>query len=62
MGAPCGFGWLFFFFFFCGLALVVSVYTSGILKGVLRVLIKSSYLSKKKKKKQLLYLFNLVAF
>jgi hypothetical protein len=43
---PCGFVWV---FSFCGLALVVSVYTFGVLRGVLRFLIKSSYLSKKKK-------------
>jgi hypothetical protein len=42
---PCGFVWV---FSFCGLALVVSVYTPGVLMGALRFLIKSSYLSKKR--------------
>jgi len=54
MGAPCGFRvlglilvGLFAFFSFCGLALVVPVYTPGVLRGALSFLIKSSYLSKK---------------
>jgi hypothetical protein len=38
---PCGFVWV---FSFCGLALVVSVYTPGVLRDALRFLIKSSYL------------------
>jgi hypothetical protein len=37
---PCGFGWV---FFFCGLALLVPVYTPGVLRGALRFLRKSSY-------------------
>jgi hypothetical protein len=37
-----------FGFSFCGLALVVPVYTPGVLKGALRFFIKFSYLSKKK--------------
>jgi hypothetical protein len=56
--APCGFwvlgvilvglfGLFFFIFSFCGLALVVPVYTPGVLRGALSFLIKSSYLSKK---------------
>jgi hypothetical protein len=40
-----GFVWV---FSFCGLALVVFVYTLGVLMSVLRFLIKSSYLIKKK--------------
>jgi hypothetical protein len=36
---PCGFVWV---FSFCGLALLVPVYTPGVLRGNLRFLIKSS--------------------
>jgi hypothetical protein len=43
---PCGFVWV---FSFCGLALMVPVYTPGVLKCALHFLIKSSSLSKKKK-------------
>jgi len=43
---PCGFVWV---FSFCELALVVPMYTLGVLRGALRFLIKSSYLKKKKK-------------
>jgi hypothetical protein len=39
-------------FSFCGLAWVVSVYTLCVLRGAFRFLIKSSYLSKKEKRKK----------
>jgi hypothetical protein len=53
LGAPCGF-WvlrlilvgLFESLSFCGLALVVPVYTPGVLRGALHFLIKSSYKKK----------------
>jgi len=40
--------WVCLSFSFCGLALVVPMYTPGVLRGALRFLIKSYYLSKKK--------------
>jgi uncharacterized membrane protein len=39
-------------FSFYGLALAVSVYTFGVLRGALRLYIKFSYLLKKEKKKK----------